>query len=68
MESAGEYRKVEDFPGEFSIQNKDGVQTPLVRHKASHAYKTLEVCIAMDGNEDAEIRHLTTLSENPAIS
>ena len=49
--------------GEFSIQNKDGAQTPLVRYEASHADKTLGVYIAVDGNEDAEIKHLRGLSQ-----
>ena len=46
--SSWEYQKVKDLPGEFSIQNKDSVQTPLVRYKASHANKTLGVYIATD--------------------
>ena len=50
---------MEELPGEFFIQNKVGVQIPLVRHEASHADKTLGVYIAMDGNEDTVIKHLT---------
>ena len=57
------YRNEEDLLGEFSIQNKYDVQTPLVRYEASHADKTLGVYIAMDGNEDAEIKPLTELSK-----
>ena len=59
---------MEDPPGEFSIQNKDGTQTPLVRYEASHADKTLGVYIAMDGYEDAEIKHLTRCQKNSGIS
>ena len=51
------------MPGEFTIQNKDGIQATLKRHEISHADKTLGVFIAMDGNEEAEIEHLKKLSE-----
>ena len=30
--SSWKYRKVEELPGEFSIQNKDGIQAPLNRY------------------------------------
>ena len=49
--SSWEYRKVDELSGQFSIQNKDGIQANLDRY-------------AMDDNEEAEIEHLTTLSEN----
>ena len=51
------------MPGEFTIQNKDGIQAPLKRYEVSHADKTLGVFIAVDGNEEAEIEHLKKLSE-----
>ena len=35
--SSWEYRKVEESPGEFSIQNKDGIQATLKRYEVSHA-------------------------------
>ena len=51
------------FPASSLSKSKFGVHNPLVRYEASHADKTLGVYIAMDGNEDAEIKHLTALSE-----
>ena len=37
--SIWKYRKVEELPGEFSIQNKDGVQATLKRYEVSRADK-----------------------------
>ena len=62
--SSWEYQKVEHLPGEFSIQNKEGIQETLKRYEVSHADKTLAVFIAMDGNEEAEIEHLKKMSES----
>ena len=42
--------KVEESPGELSIQNKDGIQSTLERYEVSHANKTVVIYIAMDGN------------------
>jgi len=57
-----EYRKLEDLPGEFTIQDRTGVTFPLQRYEVSHADKTLGVFIAMDGNKDTEIAYLTKVS------
>ena len=60
--STWEYRKLEDLPGEFTIQDKTGSTFPLQRYEVSHADKTLGVYIAMDGNEEEEIAYLTKVS------
>jgi len=60
--STWKYRKLEDLPREFTIQDKTGSTFPLQRYEVSYADKTLGVHIAMDGNKDAEIVYLTKVS------
>ena len=61
--SSWEYWKVEELPGEFSIQNIEGIQAILKRYEVSHADKTLGFYIAMDGNEETEIEHLEAIGK-----
>ena len=51
-----EYHSLE--PGEFTLMDKNGNRDPLCRQEVHYAEKTLDVCIFMDWNEEAEMTRL----------
>ena len=57
------YRTKDDMPGEFNILDNDGIRHPIQRFEPSEGKETLGVCLAMDGNEEAQYDHLMAKAE-----
>ena len=59
------YATKEDFPGDISIRTTDdSVRETLQRLETDIARDTLEVFLAMDGNNKEEVRHLREKAED----
>ena len=53
------YHSTQDSPGDISIQVADSQErATLCRKEAHEASETLGICIAMDGNQDAQVEKL----------
>ncbi len=53
------YRTIREMPGEILITGVDGSREVLKRYEADGGQETLGVMQAMDGNNSAEILHLS---------
>jgi len=49
------------LPGQLSIEQPTG-KTIILQLEPNKARRTLGVCIALDGNDEAELQHLTEIA------
>ena len=53
-----EYRDTADMPVEYTLIDKYGNHNPLKRLEVSEGFESLDVFIAMDGNQDSQLASL----------
>lgn len=58
------YRTIENMEGEYTLTDKHGNWHPLKRLEVSTGLETLGVFIAMDGNQEAQIKSLAEKSKS----
>ena len=61
------YRTKDEMPGNLSVKDSAGNRRTLDRHEPSHAEKTLGVYVSLNGDQQAEINYLRSVSEEFAL-